>query len=393
METKKLIIDQKVSWKKVIWFVALTYSISLLLCWFVYNEGKKLDPEYPAIKHFLEITSGDPAAVARYLDVHPEVKIEDLPTVVPSAGGVIELETLEKQVAVYVSQKHLAIQSFGIMMLFPALISIILRLVFKDGFRNSGFRFGKFKNYVWMLIFVVSFVFISIFANALIFGKAPDWRLVNMPTGSMMIMGNTVSPMMFWLFQFLVIGVIGNLTVPIIMMFGEEYGWRSYLLQKMLPMGFWKANILTGAIWGLWHAPVILMGYNYGNYTLIGVITVISSPGISTLAPVILMGYNYGNYTLIGVIMFTIVGILLGTIFNYMYIRGNSVILTSVGHGWFNGMVPSVLLLTGFMGKETIIAPLGVIGFAIMLILLAIGWKLTNGYDIKPFIKIKGASV
>jgi len=362
VKTKKLIIDQTVSWKRVIWFVVLTYAVSLLLCWFVYNEGKKLDPEYPAIKHFLEITSGDSAAVARYLEVHPEVKIEDLPTVVASAGGVIELETLEKQVAVYVSQKHLAIQSFGIMMLFPALIAIILRLAFKEGFRNSGFRFGKFKNYLWMLIFVVSFVFISIFANSLIFGKAPDWKLANMPTGSMVIMGNAVSPAMFWLFQFVVIGVIGNLTVPIIMMFGEEYGWRPYLLQKLLPMGFWKANILTGAIWGLWHAPVILMGYNYGNYTIIGVL------------------------------MFTIVGILLGTIFNYMYVRGNSVVLTAVGHGWFNGMVPSVLLLTGFMGKETIIAPLGIIGFAIMLVLLAIGWKLTNGYDIKQFIEIKEAS-
>ena len=52
-------------------------------------------------------------------------------------------------------------------------------------------------------------------------------------------------------------------------------------------------------------------------------------------------------------------------------------------------MVPSVVLLTGFMGKETLVAPIGLIGIVIMLVLLAIGWKLTKGYDIKPFIQIE----
>ena len=147
VKNPKLIIDRKVSWKRIIWFVGLTYLITIALGIFVYQEGKKLDPEYPAIKHFLEITKGQKEAVARYLEVHPEIKESDLPTVVAGASGqFIELKTLEEKVAVYVSQKHLAIQSFGLMMLFPALVAIILRLVFKDGFKNSGFRFGKFKN-------------------------------------------------------------------------------------------------------------------------------------------------------------------------------------------------------------------------------------------------------
>jgi membrane protease YdiL (CAAX protease family) len=294
--------------------------------------------------------------------MHPEVAEEDLPTAVPGVGGVVELETLEERVAVYVSQKHLPIQAFGIMMIFPALIAIILRLVFRDGFRNTGFRFGKASNYFRLLGAIVIFTFLSILLNSLIFGRPPDWRLQEMGMRELSLMGRPVSAFTFWLFQFLIIGVIANLTFPIIMMLGEEYGWRSYLLKNLLPLGFWKANIITGVVWGLWHAPVILMGYNYGYYTITGVF------------------------------LFVLVCILIGTLFNYMYIRGNSVILAAAGHGWFNGMVPSIILLTGYMGKETLTAPLGLTGIVIMVLLLLIGAKFTNNYDIAPYVKTAGTT-
>lgn len=52
--------------------------------------------------------------------------------------------------------------------------------------------------------------------------------------------------------------------------FGEEWGWRGYLLPRLLPLGQWPALIISGVIWGLWHAPVILLGYNYPNHMDIG---------------------------------------------------------------------------------------------------------------------------
>ncbi len=30
-------------------------------------------------------------------------------------------------------------------------------------------------------------------------------------------------------------------------------------------MGTKKSMIVTSLIWGLWHAPIILLGYNYGT--------------------------------------------------------------------------------------------------------------------------------
>jgi uncharacterized protein len=52
--------------------------------------------------------------------------------------------------------------------------------------------------------------------------------------------------------------------------FGEEWGWRGYLLPQLLPLGQWPALLISGVIWGLWHAPVILLGYNYPQYPLSG---------------------------------------------------------------------------------------------------------------------------
>ncbi len=54
--------------------------------------------------------------------------------------------------------------------------------------------------------------------------------------------------------------------------FGEELGWRGYLLPKLMPLGRTRAYVLTGVIWGLWHAPIILVGFNYPGYPILGVI-------------------------------------------------------------------------------------------------------------------------
>lgn len=46
---------------------------------------------------------------------------------------------------------------------------------------------------------------------------------------------------------------------------GEEIGWRGFLQQELAPLGTWPSLLLTGVLWGLWHAPLVLLGYNYGS--------------------------------------------------------------------------------------------------------------------------------
>lgn len=55
------------------------------------------------------------------------------------------------------------------------------------------------------------------------------------------------------------VGAVIN-TVPAL---GEEIGWRGFLYDCLIDWPAWRRVLLTGVVWGLWHAPLILLGYNY----------------------------------------------------------------------------------------------------------------------------------
>jgi len=53
--------------------------------------------------------------------------------------------------------------------------------------------------------------------------------------------------------------------------FGEEYGWRFYLQDRVLPLfGSFSGVLLIGLIWGLWHLPLSLMGLNFPQNLALG---------------------------------------------------------------------------------------------------------------------------
>ncbi len=68
--------------------------------------------------------------------------------------------------------------------------------------------------------------------------------------------------------------------VNVIPSFGEEVGWRGMLYPTLTEyMSCRAAAVVSGAIWGLWHAPVIAMGHNYGmqyvGFPVVGILTMI----------------------------------------------------------------------------------------------------------------------
>lgn len=78
---------------------------------------------------------------------------------------------------------------------------------------------------------------------------------LNMPTGS-------DSLVILSAFGFI---SIVNLLPAMLMSLGEEIGWRGFLVPELSKwVGFRKASLLSGAIWGAWHLPGILSG-DYGS--------------------------------------------------------------------------------------------------------------------------------
>jgi membrane protease YdiL (CAAX protease family) len=105
--------------------------------------------------------------------------------------------------------------------------------------------------------------------------------------------------------------------IPIL---GEEFGWRAYLQPKLMLLGGRKTMLRMGIVWGLWHAPLIAMGHNYGmDYP--------GAPWLGILATIWIM-------------------LILGTFLGWAVLRGGSVWPAVIGHGAFNGIVGIYVFFT-----------------------------------------------
>ena len=119
--------------------------------------------------------------------------------------------------------------------------------------------------------------------------------------------------------------------------FGEEFGWRGYLLPKLLPLGTRKAVLLSGMIWGAWHWPVILMGYNYG----------LDYFGAPFLGPLVM-------------VWFTLV---LGVLLSWVTLKSENVWPAVIAHGAVNGIASlGTLFVLGNPSSLLGPAPTGIIG-------------------------------
>lgn len=136
-------------------------------------------------------------------------------------------------------------------------------------------------------------------------------------------------------------GAIFN-TIPAL---GEEIGWRGWLLPKLLPLGTVPAIIISGVIWGAWHAPLILLGHNY--------------PGVP--------GW-LGMLTMIGLCT------VLGGVFGWLRLRSGSVWPAAVAHGSVNASIGFSVLFSSaaspFDATQTTL--LGWTGWIVPVVLVAV---------------------
>lgn len=139
--------------------------------------------------------------------------------------------------------------------------------------------------------------------------------------------------------------VIAGATINALAALGEELGWRGFLYHHFRYMGFWKANLLIGFIWGLWHAPIIAAGYNFPQHPYGGIFIMIAAT--MALSPLI----------------------------GYVRERSGSVIAAAIFHGVFNAIANlSILIIAD--SSNVFRSPLGLAGIIAMLILIAVSYLL-----------------
>ncbi|MEG0326895.1 MAG: type II CAAX endopeptidase family protein [Erysipelothrix sp.] len=224
-----------------------------------------------------------------------------------------------------------------ILMMTPALSMILTRIITREGFAdirdnlNIKSNWSKYLKYYFMP-FVLSFI-----GAILYFGIMPSKFD---PLGSHYARDLGTTNLKEYYSTLLVVvplAVIFNPIGGLIQCFSEEIAWRGYLFNKLSQIHKkTTAMIISNTIWGLWHAPLIYLGFNYE----------LQSSIISIIAMVIFCN-------------------IVGAICSYAYIETGSIAAPVIFHAAINGLdklKPSSLFMSS--SPNLLIGPnlIGIVG-------------------------------
>jgi len=238
-------------------------------------------------------------------------------------------------------------------MFVPMLVVLLIeKVIYREKIKIPlliSFQFNRWFILAWLLPPVIG---IGAFGMALLFPEvsySPEMEGMMDRFASLMSleqqeeMRNTLENLPvhpFWLT--LGQGLVAGITINAIAGFGEELGWRGFLMRAFRDKSFIQASLLVGLIWGIWHAPLILMSHNYPQHPQWGVF------------------------------MMTVWCILLTPLFLFITLKAQSVIAASIMHGTLNGTAGlAILLIEG--GSDLTIGVTGLAGFlslGLVLVLL-----------------------
>jgi hypothetical protein len=145
--------------------------------------------------------------------------------------------------------------------------------------------------------------------------------------------------------------------------FGEEYGWRGYLLPRLLHLGEIRASVLLGVIWALWHLPLLLAGLNY--------------PGVNVW---------------LAIIVFTFVTVSVSFAYTWFYVASSgSVLIAAVLHASFNNFADTFWVPPILSGANPFTASVvdGVLMVALVVVVYGLFKRSVHVKDPERFIHPK----
>lgn len=240
-------------------------------------------------------------------------------------------------------------------MLAPALSALVARLFTREGLVKSGFQFNFSEErflflFGWFGTSILALIGAVIYF--LVFRDNFDPNMTNFVASyseNAAQAGTQLTPVE------IVAGVKADLLVKfftaavldVINAFGEEWGFRAYLLPKLFrKVGTIPAMIISGFASGLWYAPLVAIGYYYGE--------------------------GNGGFPVVNIVAMCLFGTVTGIIYAFLTLRTGSIFPAVFAHSAMNVMMAQASQFT-FDGGNFFVgpAPTGILA-GIPLIITAI---------------------
>ncbi|MBN1665710.1 MAG: CPBP family intramembrane metalloprotease [Anaerolineales bacterium] len=219
----------------------------------------------------------------------------------------------------------------------PALANIATRLITREGWSNTYLRPNLRRGWPFYLAACILPITAIILGGSIYFLLFPGKFDLSMAyareTGEISATDTLATVMSREALGGFFIVLFGALLLFI----GEEFGWRAYLLPKLMPLGPRKAVLLTGAVFGMFHWPVIFMGFQYG--------------------------LDYWGAPVVGPLLFVLIIMSPSVIFSWVTLRTGSVWPACIAHAAHNAFCS--LMITFLRGAPDVLigpVPEGIVG-------------------------------
>lgn len=219
----------------------------------------------------------------------------------------------------------------------PAIAAIVVRKwITREGFADAGLRLHAARWPIYLFAWLLPLAVVAVVvAEALALGIArPDFTLTRaIATGEA---GHSLTALHnpgLWVVPQLM--VVAILMTPIL--WGEEFGWRGYLQTRIFAGRPVPAAIATGLIWGVWHYPLTLRGYDF--------------PG----------------QPILGSLLLTVCAVLLAYVFGWIRARSGSIWASSLAHAATNSIGSLTLLWLAGAKNILMISDAGVLAIPPLL--------------------------
>jgi uncharacterized protein len=218
----------------------------------------------------------------------------------------------------------------------PAIAALVVRKwITKEGFKDAGWRpnlLTKWRYYLvaWFLPLGVCAVILGL---VYLFGIGePDYSLQR--AIAYLAPGTEVPPMPSFIWFILPFSLLITSLFSTFILWGEEFGWRGYLQIRLFADRPLLAAVTTGIIWGVWHYPINLRGYNFPDHPILGLL------------------------------IFPVSTIMLSIIFGWLRLKTCSIWAPSLAHAATNSVGGSLILLLFAGGPDLIfVSYLGILAW------------------------------